>query len=296
MRELVSVVIPTYKRNDTLPRAINSVLNQSYKEIEILVVDDNEPGDDYFKNNLNILKPYEKEDKVRHVVQEHHTNGAVARNVGIESANGTYIAFLDDDDEWLPSKIEKQVAILNNDESMGGVSCLYHEMKLDEVIHSCPPYTGEDIHKKIFQRSVAVFTSTVLMRRECLLRAGLFNPNLKRHQDLQLLLDFTLKNKMAVLNEYLVILHLDSEINRPSYERLVSIKKDFFSIVNDHLGVYSSKDQKLIMSAHQYELAFSALREKRIIRVIGHLLNVGLNVSAFRLLKQRMKNRKYKKL
>lgn len=291
--KLVSVVIPTYKRNSTLPRAIESVLNQTYKDIEILVVDDNEPGDEYFQNNLNLLLEYKDNGRVKHVQQEHHTNGAVARNLGIQKASGEYIAFLDDDDEWLPTKLEKQVSILDSHPEIGGVSCLYHELINDEIVHSCPPYSGENIHKKIFQREVAVFTSTILLRKDNLLKAGMFNPQLKRHQDLQLLIDFTLNNKFEVLNEYLVKLHIDSDINRPSYERLLNIKKDFFDATSHHLDVYSIKEQKLIKSAHEFELAFAALKEKEIMNVIRHFAKVGLSYPAYKMLWKRMQNRKY---
>lgn len=291
--KLVSVVIPTYKRNDTLPRAINSVLNQTYKDIEVLVVDDNEPGDVYSQNNLNLLSEYKDKGWVIHIRQDHHSNGAIARNLGIQEAKGEYVAFLDDDDEWEPYKIEKQVELLNTHPEIGGCSCLYQELKNGVIIHSCPPYNGEEIHKNIFQRSIAVFTSTVLLRKEVLLKAGLFNPKLKRHQDLQLLLDFTLNNKFMVINEYLVRLHLDSDINRPSYKRLLNIKNDFFEATSHHLDVYSKKEQKLIKSAHEFELAFAALKEKKIMNVITHFVKVGFCIPAYKMLWKRMKNRKY---
>lgn len=293
MKKLVSCIIPTYKRNCTLPRAIESVLNQTYKDIEILVVDDNEPGDEFFQNNIKILLDYKDTGRVKHIQQAHHTNGAVARNLGIQNANGDYIAFLDDDDEWLPSKIEKQVSFLDGHPDVGGVSCLYHELSNDVIVHSCSSYSGDNIHKKIFQREVAVFTSTILVKKDNLIKSGVFNPQLKRHQDLQLLLDFTLNNKLEVLCEYLVKLHIDSDINRPSYERLLNIKKDFFEATSRHLDVYSKKEQRLIKSAHEFELAFAALKEKKIMNIIKHFAKVGLSFSAYKMLWKRMQNRKY---
>ncbi len=121
---LVSVVIPTYKRSTMLTRAIRSVVNQTYKNIEILVVDDNEPGDEYsiaakdLINNLNYSQ-------VRLVTQPKHINGAAARNAGIREAKGEYICFLDDDDLYMPNKIERQLEELSKKSNeVGGVSCL----------------------------------------------------------------------------------------------------------------------------------------------------------------------------
>lgn len=288
---LVSCIIPTYKRCDTLNRAIDSVLNQSYKNIEILVVDDNEPNSDDSKNVEKIINNYD-DSRVKLIKQKVHINGAEARNVGIKASEGEYIGFLDDDDEWLPSKIERQLEILSNDD-VDGVSCLYNEYMGDKLIHSCPPYTGDNLHKKIFQREVAVFTSTILLRKNALFEAGLFNNKLRRHQDLQLLLDFTKDHKISVLNDYLVKLHCDSPINNPSYERFKSVKKDFFNVVSSHLELYSKKEQSQIMAAHRFELVFSALKERRLWSAVVQLIKVGVNIPAYKMLVKRFKDKKY---
>lgn len=289
---LVSCVIPTYKRSDTLKRAITSVLNQTYRNLEILVVDDNERGSQESADVADVTKNI-KDKRVRLVLQEKHINGAEARNAGVRASRGEFIAFLDDDDEWLPEKLEKQISILNSDATIDGVSCLYHELADGSVFHSCPPYSGEGLHKKIFQREVAVFTSTILLRKDALMAAGLFDTSLRRHQDLQLLLDFTKDHKMTVLNEYLVLLHSDSTINRPSYEKLVTIKKDFFNAVASHLNLYSKREQREIKAAHSFELAFSAIKEHRWTTAMGHILKVGVNIPAYKTLIKRMKDRKY---
>lgn len=289
---LVSCIIPTYKRCDTLLQAINSVLNQSYFNIEVLVVDDNEKGTKESKDVKNIIDGI-NDKRLKLILQEKHINGAEARNAGIRAAKGEYVAFLDDDDEWLPEKLEKQIAILNADSTIDGVSCLYQELAEGEVFHSCPPYTGDGLHKKVFLREVAVFTSTILLRKNALLEAGLFDNTLRRHQDLQLLLDFTKDHKMAVLNEYLVKLHSDSNINRPSYERLVTIKKDFFKAVASHLDLYSKQEQRQIKAAHRFELAFAALKEHRWLTGIKQIAKVGISIPAYKNLLKRIKDRKF---
>ncbi len=290
---LISCVIPSYKRADTLRRAINSVLAQTYCNMEVLVVDDNIAGDEYSKTLHEIIDEYKNDSRVRLVTQPMHINGAEARNAGIRAAQGEFIAFLDDDDEWLPTKLEKQMEILKTHPEIDGVSCLYNEYTTGRLFHSCPPYIAEGLHKKIFQREVAVFTSTILLRKKALFEAGLFDNTLKRHQDLQLLLDFTKAHNMCALNEYLVKLHSDSTINRPSYERLINIKRDFFQAVAPHLEMYTQKEQRQIKAAHSFELAFAALKERNFTAAFKHILSVGINVSAYKALMKRMKDRKY---
>lgn len=117
---LVSVIIPTYKRTDKLDRAIKSVLGQSYKNIELLLVNDNVPGDEYTLALMEKVNAYQNDSRFQLLLQEKHINGAVARNFAIKQAKGEYIAFLDDDDWWKENKLAEQVKELSSlDENWG---------------------------------------------------------------------------------------------------------------------------------------------------------------------------------
>lgn len=105
----VSVIIPTYSRNDTLIRAINSVLNQTYQNLEIIVVDDN-PVDSVWRiRTENLMEGYIDNPKVKYIKNKENLGGAGARNEGIKASSSDYIAFLDDDDEYFKERIEKQM-------------------------------------------------------------------------------------------------------------------------------------------------------------------------------------------
>mgnify|MGYP000554329066 CR=1 FL=1 len=112
--ELVSVIIPTYYRNDWLTDAIESVLDQTYEPTEIIVVDDS--GEEF-------AKPVVEEYGVTYIAHKRNQGGNPARNTGIEAANGAYIQLLDDDDRLLPTKIDKQVALFESNLSVGVVYC-----------------------------------------------------------------------------------------------------------------------------------------------------------------------------
>lgn len=291
--KLVSCIIPSYKRTNTLKRAINSVLAQTYKTIEVLVVDDNITGDEYSVKIRQIVDGYHYDSRVRLITQPKHINGAEARNAGILAAKGEWIAFLDDDDEWLPTKIEKQIKALNIHPECMGVSCLYNEYMDNVLKHSCPCYTTENLTLKIFTRQIAVFTSTVLLNREKLLEFGGFNNKLKRHQDLQLLIDFSSRNNMTVVPEYLVKLHADSNINRPTLNTFIKIKEDFFRAMSDLFKSYSKVQQNLILSAHYYEIVFVALKEKNFYIAMKYIFKAGIHPKAISMLMQRIKDKKY---
>ncbi len=116
MPVVVSIIIPTYKRKKAvLKRAVFSALNQDYKDIEVVVVDDNYGNElnDFRKTTIELIKEIEKTDKrIKLVLNEMNLGGALSRNEGVKNCSGTYVSFLDDDDEYLPKKVSHQLTFM----------------------------------------------------------------------------------------------------------------------------------------------------------------------------------------
>lgn len=129
MDNLVSVIMPTFKRSEKLENAISSIKMQTYKNIEIIIVDDNDPATSYRRETEKFMERYQDDKQIRYLKMVKNGGGAAARNFGIENAKGEYIAFLDDDDEYLPEKIETQLKFMldNNLDA-----CFMNEVVLDE--------------------------------------------------------------------------------------------------------------------------------------------------------------------
>jgi glycosyltransferase involved in cell wall biosynthesis len=143
----VSVIIPTYNRANLITEAINSVLMQSCKDIEIIVIDDGSTD-----NTSKVLKTFW--DRIRYIKQK-NTGAGAARNRGLKEANGRYIAFLDSDDIWLDFKIELQVAIMEKLPEIGLLfSDFYIRKESGELIPSAlrtwqkRPERWENIYEK----------------------------------------------------------------------------------------------------------------------------------------------------
>lgn len=281
IKGLVSVIIPTYKRCECLIIAINSVLAQTYSNLEVLVVDDNNPNDEYSTALQEKIKKI-KDDRVRYVQQERHINGAAARNTGIRAARGEFIAFLDDDDSWMPEKLEKQLEILNAKPSLGGVSCLYKHYKKGIAFRRCPIYNTDNLHRDVLGRSISVSTPTLLLRKKCLDEAGYFDETLIRHQEIQLLLDFLIKYNIELVKGYYVIVNYDSTINRPDMDKMLRIKKDFFDKEQKHFLLYDQKTQRRLYAAHYFEVMHVALNERKIGIFIKYWLKIGFNINAYK--------------
>jgi glycosyltransferase involved in cell wall biosynthesis len=159
----VSVVIPTYNRPDLLSRAIESVLNQTYTNYECIIVDDASCVD-----TSSVIKEF-NDGSIRYFEHEKNQGASAARNTGIEHAKGEYIAFLDDDDEWLPEKIAKQVDLFDRlDSDYGLVYCwmVYRQHSDSEVIKEyCPEYRGYIFPHTLDGQPIGS-ASTLLVRKD----------------------------------------------------------------------------------------------------------------------------------
>lgn len=135
---LVSVIIATYRRENSLNKALNSLVKQTYNNFEIIIVDDNANNEWNNKvsnivNNLKLLYP---KNQILYIKNGRNCGSANTRNIGINVAKGKYVTFLDDDDEYLPEKIEKQVSMMEQisaDYSLMNLSLYNEDEKLCEV-------------------------------------------------------------------------------------------------------------------------------------------------------------------
>ena len=262
---LVSVIIPTYKRSGTIVRAVNSVLAQTYNSIECIVINDNDKNDVFSLELYEKLKLFTESKKIVLLEQEHHKNGAAARNYGLKHAQGEYIAFLDDDDWWIEDKIAKEVDFIKQqDEKCGAVSTLAIYYKGNQVIRKTSPYEGGMIYKAIMAREVDVITCSLLIKHKALDETGYFDENLKRHQEIQLLGYFTEKFSLILLPEYLTCVSVDDAINRPDADKFKKLKVDFFKSVEPIFIRMSAKDRRYVKYMHKIELINLYIREKRL--------------------------------
>ncbi len=267
---LVSVVIPTYKRADKLKRAIDSVIGQTYPDLEILVVNDNEADDEYTERLKKIFADI-TDSRVRLVMQEKHINGAAARNAGIKASKGEYIAFLDDDDVWAKRKIERQVDTLSSlDESYGAVSTLFRSFLDHKVISRSLPYRDGCIWEDILLRNVDVTTCSILIRRRALDETGYFDESLSRHQEVQLLSYLAHRYKIYLLKEYLLYVDAWGE-NNPDSRKMLKCKKDFLRSVKPLMEELPPRRRRRIVTMHQFETAYVFWKEKNYPKAAGYI-------------------------
>lgn len=190
-KPLVSVIIPTYKRYDLLDRAICSVINQTYKNVEIIVVDDNQPDSPERKKTEEVVSKYKS---IVYLKNDKKLGGSRSRNKGIDVAKGEFIAFLDDDDEFLPTKIEEQYKLYKemNDNNIGIIYC--YVQNIDENGNKKNVYKC-DFEGNVLFEHMAYFiatTSTWFCKKSVLVDIGKFE-DVPSQQDTTTLMNMLVK-------------------------------------------------------------------------------------------------------
>lgn len=225
MNKLVSIIIPTYKRPETLSRAINSVLNQTYRPIEIFVVDDNDPNTEYRESTEMVMKGYVNNPLITYIKHEKNKNGSAARNTGARYSKGAYLAFLDDDDEYLPTKIEAQVNRLEELNSSWGICYSRYYRKCGNKIISVSGETREG--NVWFYELCRNFWhgggTGPLVRRKVFMEVGGFDESFERNQDYEYMIKITKKYKLAFVDNIGHVCYVDAyhEIKQ-SYDMILN--------------------------------------------------------------------------
>lgn len=255
----ISVIIPTYNRGEFIKKTINSVLNQTIKNFELIIVDDGSTD-----NTKEIIEEFiKKDDRVKYFYQKNSGSPSEPRNLGIEKAQGEYIAFLDSDDEWLPEKLEKQLAH-------------FKSLKDECAVVGCYAYVIEDhkkpyIEKRSDTNNIEDFllkndtffysSSSVFLKRELLNKYNIkYDSNLKIGEDL----DFYISIAKIYINFSFVkeplfnyFLHIGS-ISKHNKEHFYNYKK----LLEKHFSFF--KLNKKILSIQYRKLGtFALLADKR---------------------------------
>ena len=234
----ISVIIPTYKRPDILCRAIDSVLIQDFKDYEIIIIDDNGLGSVVQKETEKLMRQKYLDQRIYYIPNEKSLGGGGARNVGITAAKGEFIAFLDDDEDWLPGKLSKQMKKYSEcTENTGVIDTGVLLIKENgEKIYRSPEMQGwifEDLLSKSGKSAPKL--STILCRKSVLEKVGLFDSAFRSRQDLDLYIRLSRVCKFDSINEPLAYKRYDadSRISTNIYSKLQGYELLYFKNIDE---------------------------------------------------------------
>lgn len=240
---MVSIIIPTYKRANCIERAINSILCQTYKDYEIIVVDDNNPNTIDRSNLEKKMEKYENNSKIIYVQHEKNMNGAAARNTGISIAKGEYITFLDDDDFFLKNRLEVMVKYLNSNNDYDAAYSSSITKKNNKIVEvNYATHSGDLQFEMLCQNTLYRTGSNLFFRAKALKDINGFDASFLRHQDVETMVRFFRKFKIMAVNDILVVKVADDSMN-PNIKKAIEFKKYFLDKFKDDINKYDNVEK-----------------------------------------------------
>jgi len=249
--KMVSVVIPTYNREDTIFNSVKSVLNQTYSDLEAIVVDD--CSTDATKKEIEKIE----DNRVRYIKCDNNLGVAAARNIGIKNAHGEFIAFNDSDDLWRENKLELQMEELEKHSEYGMVFCAFSRKKNQRLLYSIPSSSLpiEKLSGYIFDFLLTenvIGTPTMLIRKEVFDKIGKFGTQLRILDDYEFALRVANKYQIGYVNEILVDTYeLEDSINALNEKSVYQIIEAYLNICKywSDFGISEEKLKLLYFNA-----------------------------------------------
>lgn len=237
----VSVIIPTYNRGNLIINSIKSVLNQTFRNLEVIVVDDG--STDNTEDEVNKIT----DKRIKYIKLSSNRGGSNARNVGIKNATGQFISFQDSDDIFYPNKIEKQIKNIINKNS------IFDFCKINVIYNSTYSYLipnarqensiikGE-IFNELISRGNFISTQSMIIRTKYM-KNHLFDIEMPRLQDYDVILSMIPKVKISYTNEVLVDLHIQNNSVTHSPSKL---KKAIYILLNKKYDFNKSQKESFL--------------------------------------------------
>ena len=265
----VSVIIPTYNREEFITETINSVLNQTYKDFEIIVVDDG--STDNTKQKLESFKS-----KIK-LIEQKNSERAIARNNGVKNSKGKYLAFLDSDDIWIKNKLEKQVELLDSKPEViltygQSLRINEHGQKIKIAKRQLEGYSG-----KVFERLLLrnfIVSATPIIRREYFDKTEGFQTKYIPYEDWEFWLRFSLLGKFYFFNNPFAYYRIHKNqsvklVNAEKIEKVTSLlledsfklKGDIDEVKKQSLGLANLRFCYWYIIANQSEKAKEKLKK-----------------------------------
>lgn len=235
MEELITVIIPTYNRSHIVKRAIKSVFDQTYNNWELIVVDDASTDD-----TEEIIEEFKFDSRFKFIKALTNGGNAVARNLGVQAATGAYIAFVDSDDEYHPTYLEKAFTKLSNNKEnasflwAGTKSVAIDKSEVDKI---WIPQQEKHSNQFLYQLKVGIGRG-FLIKNECFEKLK-FDENLRTAVDTDFLIRLRQKYDFVILEEIVITIHTQPESVRSDFSEK---KKSYNIIMQKHKELINQDD------------------------------------------------------
>ena len=262
---LVSIVIPTYGRPESLKRCVNSVLSQTYDNVEIFIVDDNNPNTESRCETEKVMAYFESNPKIIYIKHDKNRNGSAARNTGWRASSGKYITYLDDDDVIAPNKLQKQVECLEAlDESWGACYTGYRLIKEHgENQISSEKRSGECYVDALMRTLFMGSGSNLLLRKSVVDEIGGYDESFIRNQDIEFMVRALEHHKLAYIDEVLLTIYQEGNRAARTFEQLDGYAKHYMEKFDSRIQALDSKERERVIAVISLERCRVAFYKKK---------------------------------
>lgn len=277
--DLVSVIIPSYGRSDSLQRAIDSVLRQSYQNFEILVVDDNGIGTAHGNATSKVMQAYLADPRIKYLQHQVNKNGSAARNTGFLASSGDFIMFLDDDDEFTPDKIRVQLATLKGrDSSWGAVYSGYIRKKNGKVaVRSKEKREGALLVEELKRNLFVHAGSNLMVRRQVVQELNGFDESFLRNQDVEFLCRILQKYKLAYADIVGLVVNIGEDKKKNiDFEELTNQFVVKFKPMIENLSLEDQAEVYRMLNLQR--LRWRAMNSKNLFRTLSYKRELNLRL------------------
>lgn len=265
----ISVIVPTFKRSDMLSRALDSILAQTWNNIEIIVVDDNEHESEAAYRTQKCMESYRDKAEIVYLKTSGCVGGGAARNIGIHACTGEYVAFLDDDDRYLPDKLEQQIRYMQKH----NLDCCYQDVKWYDSneklvefrkMNYTEDYSREGLLKAHILHSIAP-TSIYMIRRDKLMETEGFG-EVSSGQDFILMLR-CIENGMKIgyMPGAYVIQYLHDGERISLGESKIKGENGLYQLKHGYFHLLTKAERHYVRFRHYAVLAFASMRNHQYI-------------------------------
>lgn len=284
----VSVIVTTYEGEKQIERAVLSVLNQTFKNFELIVVDDNGLGNESQINTQKLLDKYIEKGMLKYIPHEVNKNASVARNTGFKNSIGEYVMFLDDD-EYTPDRIEKHLATLEGTDNTWGVSyCSFVKVekngKFFERVNANK--SGHLLYNVMMHRPI-VTTSNMMIKRAAYESVGGFDETFRRHQDWEFAARLAEKYKFAAMKDVGLITHLEFRGIPKNPAMFKKFRENYLNKMEPQLNSLKPVFRKRVIAENRYDVAMQYLKAEGLKGFMREYRDIGMGYFGFEFLLRR---------
>jgi glycosyltransferase involved in cell wall biosynthesis len=250
----VSIMMPFLNREATLSRAIGSVVSQSYQDWELIAVDDGSSD-----RSVEVIESF-NDRRIRVERHERNLGVAAARNTAVKASTGEFIALLDSDDEWLPTKLERQIGAMRTDEKKRALCSCAFRFERDGMAEHWPRPWGDSWERALHFECTFGFGSTLVVRRDVAVANGEFDTELPRHEDWDWVLRVSERGEE--------LLYLDEALVRvisgglPAIRRMVPSTERFLKKHDAGFRKYGEVHRRKVIAHHYESIASMAYTQR----------------------------------